>query len=77
METTNEMDRPNLFVVYENEKGEAFESKDAAQLYGIIKEHEIKLGKKNRKRKKYEIRVSVLDRLNNESEISEPVVVKL
>ena len=76
-ETVSEMDRPNLFVVYGNEKGITFESKDAAQITGIIKEQEIKLEKMNRKKKKYEIRVSVLDRLNNESEVSEPVVVKL
>ncbi len=77
VEATSVMDQPNLFVIYENEEGKAFESKDAAQIIGIIKDHQIKLGKMNRKKKKYEIRVSVLDRLNNESEVSSPVIVKL
>ncbi|MBN2636358.1 MAG: family 10 glycosylhydrolase [Prolixibacteraceae bacterium] len=76
-ETTDEFNRPNQFIVYGNEKGKAFESGNAAQIIGIIKAQEIKLEKINRKKKKYEIRVSVLDRLNNESEVSIPVVVKL
>ena len=76
-ETSNEMDRPNLFIIYETEKGNPFEFNEAAQIVGIVNDNEIKFEKRNRKKKKYEIRVSVLDRLSNESEISNTVVVKL
>ena len=76
-EATDKMDRPNLFVVYETEKGKPFESNDAVQIFAIVKDEELKFEKRNRKKKKYEIRVSVLDRLNNESNVSEPVIVKL
>ncbi len=77
VDTDNEMDRTNQFVVYCTEKGTIFESQDAVQIFGIIKDQEIKFDRKNKKKKKYEIRVSVLDRLNNESKISDPVVIKL
>ncbi len=77
VKTTNEMDSPNKFIIYKTEKSKSFESKDAAQIYRIVKDEEIKLKKINPKKKKYEIRVSVLDRLNNESEVSKPVIMKL
>jgi len=76
-EITDEIDKPNLFIIYETEKGESFNSNDATQIVGILKGDEIEFEKRNRKKKKYEIRVSVLDRLNNEISASEPVTVKL
>ncbi len=77
VETDFELDKPNLFVVYINNKGEEFNPEDSEALLTIVKSQKIKLAKINIKKRKYEIRVSVLDRLNNESAISEPVEIKL
>jgi uncharacterized lipoprotein YddW (UPF0748 family) len=76
-EIKDEMDKPNLFAIYINEKGTKFNHENAENLLILVKTTKIKLAKINKKRKKYEIRVSVLDRLNNESKMSKPVVLKL
>ncbi len=77
VETNNEMDKAWQFVVYLNKKGEAFDASNTEFVYTVQKGEEIKLERINRKRKKYEVRVSVLDRLSNESKLSSPVEVKL
>ncbi len=77
VETNNEMDKAWQFVVYLNKKGEAFDASNTEFVYTVQKGEEIKFERINRKRKKYEVRVSVLDRLNNESKLSSPVEVKL
>jgi uncharacterized lipoprotein YddW (UPF0748 family) len=77
IENLEEMDRPNLFVVYINELGEKFNSEKADFLITPANHQKIKLARINPKKRKYEVRISVLDRLNNESDISKPVVVKL
>jgi len=74
---TREMDRPNLFVIYGNEIGKPFDPNNYNCYWGIVKEDKLKIAKFNDKKKKYEIRISVLDRLNKESEVSKPVKVKL
>ncbi|WP_340111637.1 glycoside hydrolase family 10 protein [Maribellus mangrovi] len=76
-ETQNELDKAWQYVVYLNQVGESFDPEDGTFIYAIQKDQEIKLERLNKKRKKYEVRVSVLDRLNNESKISVPVVLKL
>ena len=70
------MDKPNLFVVYGNEAGTVFDPNNYNCFWGIVKESELKFAKLNKKKKKYEVRISVLDRLNNESEVSRPVKIK-
>ncbi len=77
-EATNlEMDKPWKFVVYLNEKGKAFDPNSATNIFTIQKRNQIKFEKINSKKKTYEVRVSVVDRMNNESLISIPVEVKL
>jgi uncharacterized lipoprotein YddW (UPF0748 family) len=71
------MDKPNLFVVYGNEAGASFNPNDYNNFWGVVKEDELKFAPFNSKKKKYEVRISVLDRLNNESAPSKPVKVKL
>lgn len=71
------MDKPNLFVVYGNESGTFFDAGNNNFFWGIVKETELKFAPFNSKKKKYEVRISVLDRLNNESAPSKPVKVKL
>lgn len=73
----NEMDKPWQYVVYGYEKDAAFDSDNPKFIWGLTKDQKIVLQPTNSKKKKYEIRVSVLDRLNNESTVSKPVTVKL
>jgi len=73
----SEMDKPWQFVVYLNERGVTFDPNSAANIFSIQKENQIKFEKINTKKKSYEVRVSVVDRLNNESLISIPVELKL
>jgi hypothetical protein len=75
--TTNEMDKAWQFVIYLNEKGQAFNSENNRQIYQLTKQKELKFSKINKKKKEYEVRISVLDRLNNESRISTPIRIKL
>ena len=76
-ETTNEMDKAKQFIVYLNEVGAPFNQKTSANIYTISRTKEIEFEKINKKKKKYEVRVAVLDRTNNESNVSKPVVIKL
>jgi len=71
------MDKPNLFVIYGNEAGTEFSTENPNCFWYIIKADELKFAPVNDKKKKYEIRVSVLDRLNNESIPSKPVKLKM
>jgi uncharacterized lipoprotein YddW (UPF0748 family) len=72
-----EMEKPWQFVIYLNEENEPFEPNSAINIFRIQKENQIKFDRINRKKKKYEVRISVLDRMNNESLISLPVQMKL
>ena len=71
------MDKPNLFVIYGNEAGTEFNQENHSSFWGIVKDKELKFAKFNKKKKKYEVRISVLDRLNNESALSKPIKLKL
>lgn len=77
VDTENMMDKPNLFVVYVNEVGTQFNSENTDIFWGVFKTDKLKFSPVNDKKKKYEIRISVLDRLNNESEVSKAVILKL
>jgi uncharacterized lipoprotein YddW (UPF0748 family) len=78
-EAKNEMDKPWRYVIYLNELGVKFNSENPEFIFTIIpaEDDKFKFSRINRKKKKYEVRISVLDRLNNESEISDPVILKL
>jgi uncharacterized lipoprotein YddW (UPF0748 family) len=71
------MDDPAYFVVYLNEKGVPFNPENPEFIISVQKETECTFKSSNRKKKNYEVRISVLDRLYNESQISEPVILKL
>ncbi|HKJ78796.1 MAG TPA: family 10 glycosylhydrolase [Prolixibacteraceae bacterium] len=77
IETDAELNKPNRFIIYLTEKGTPFDPDNVSFIYKITKETKHKFERINRKRKKYEVRFSVLDRLNNESMFSKPVVVKI
>lgn len=71
-----EMDRPVRYVIYKTQKGETFNPDDPRSILLITQSTKIKLEESDGKREAYEFRVSALDRLNNESELSRPVKIK-
>ncbi len=73
----NEMDKTNRFLIYINEQGKTLNTEDPGSFTLHVGGDKHKFERINKKRKKYEVRVSTLDRLNNESEISKAVLVKL
>lgn len=77
-EATNiEMDKPKQFIMYKNELGEKFDPENPDFIHAILTDKEFKFERINRKKKKYEIRISVLDRLHNESIYSQPLTMRL
>lgn len=74
--TENEMDKSVRFIVYRNKVGKAFDSNDSGFIDRITRETKIYLKKRSNK-EEFEYRVSALDRLHNESDISDPVIIKL
>jgi hypothetical protein len=77
IDTEGEMDKPKRFVVYLNESGKEFDQNNSENMYQISSDTKIKFSRINKKKKKYEVRISVLDRLHNESTTSNPVIIKL
>ncbi|HZL09406.1 MAG TPA: family 10 glycosylhydrolase [Prolixibacteraceae bacterium] len=73
-----EMDKSVGYVVYLNLVGQKFDSENSQNIFTITKEQSIRFKPNTRKlRRKYEIRISALDRLHNESEVSKAKVIKL
>ncbi len=77
VETTNETDKPKQFIIYLNKQGTYFDADNSEFIYKLTNNKEFKFPRINKKKKKYEVRVSVLDRLSNESELSDPLIIKL
>lgn len=76
--TETEMDKPVRYIVYLNAVGEKFDSQNPENIFAITSDKSIAFKPNSRKlRRKYEIRISALDRLHNESEISKVKVIKL
>jgi uncharacterized lipoprotein YddW (UPF0748 family) len=74
----NEMDKTIGYLVYLNPVGQKFDAKNPENIFEIIRDKSIVFKPNSRKlRRKYEIRISALDRLHNESEISKVKVIKL
>jgi hypothetical protein len=76
-EVEDEMNKPKQFVVYLNEKDKPFDINNPKFIYEITREEKIKIERINRKRKKYEVRVTTLDRLNNESLPGNSIIIRL
>lgn len=74
--TDNEMDKATHFIIYKNKVGEVFDPNDPRFINQITEQSKIHLTKKTNKIE-YEFRVSALDRLHNESQISKPIIIKL
>ncbi len=73
-----EMDKPVSFVVYLNQVGTTFDVQKAENIFTITKHKSIAFKPNSRKlQKKYEIRVTAIDRLHNESEPTRMKVIKM
>jgi hypothetical protein len=76
--TEVEMDKPVSFVVYLNPVGTTFDVQNPENIFTITKHKSIAFKPNSRKlQKKYEIRVSAVDRLHNESEPTKMKVIKM
>jgi uncharacterized lipoprotein YddW (UPF0748 family) len=75
---TNEMDKAVGYLVYLTPQGKAFDANNPENIFTITHEPRIVFKPNSRKlRRPYEIRVSALDRLHNESGVSKAKVMKL
>jgi len=74
----NEMDKAVSFMVYLNPVGQKFDAENPENIFTITRNKSIVFKPNSRKlRRKYEIRISALDRLHNESGLTKFKVVKL
>ncbi len=77
-DTGTEMDKPIKYLVYLNPIDQEFDPANPANIFTITPDKSITFKPNSRKlRRKYEIRVSALDRLHNESVITKAKVIKL
>ena len=78
VETENEMDKATSFIVYLNPVGQQFDVRNPENIFTIMKHKSIVFKPNSRKlQRKFEIRISAVDRLHNESEISKVKEIKL
>lgn len=78
VKTKNEMDKPVSFVVYMNPAGQQFDANNPENIFTITRDQVIHFKPNSRKlRRNYEFRVSALDRLHNESDVTKSKVIKL
>ena len=75
--TNNEMGKAVKTVIYISKKKEAFNPEESRFIFDVVPGEEYKLVSNSAKKQKYKVRVSSLDRNNNESELSKPVTVRL
>ncbi|MFA7491297.1 MAG: family 10 glycosylhydrolase [Mariniphaga sp.] len=75
----HKLEEPYRFIVYLSEPGIPFHPENPENIFIVLGKEETsyRFNRINSRRKRYEVRVSVTDRLNNESWLSKPVVIRL
>lgn len=74
----DEMDKTVRYIVYLNPLGKKFEAKNPENIFTITSGKSIVFKPNSRKlQRKYELRISALDRLNNESDVTKMKLIKL
>ncbi len=74
----NEMDETISYLVYLNPVGQKFDAENAENIFTITRDKSIVFKPNSRKlQRKYELRISALDRLQNESETTKLKIIKL
>jgi uncharacterized lipoprotein YddW (UPF0748 family) len=78
-ESQNELEKPRHFIIYLNRYGEVLEPENPSNIFALPgkDEDKFRFERLNRKKVKYEARISVINRLSNESWLSPPVKIKL
>ncbi len=78
-DSNNELEKPRAFVIYLYKRGQQLNPENPETIHVIAGKDETsyKFERINNKREKYEVRVSVINRLNKESWLSPPVRIKL
>jgi uncharacterized lipoprotein YddW (UPF0748 family) len=71
------MGHPVRYLIYLNEEGVPFDQQNPNFIVQYTELTAVQFNRRSGKRKTYEVRISALDRLNNESPVSAPVIVKL
>lgn len=69
--------QPTRYLIYLNEAGAPFNKENPSYIVQYTHLTAVQFNRRSGKRKTYEVRISALDRLNNESELSEPVIIRL
>ena len=75
--TKEEMNKAVRMVIYINKKGEPFDIENSRTIFDIVSGKKYHLVSNSAEKQKYEVRVSALDRNNNESIPSKPVIMNL
>ncbi len=68
---------PTRYIVYLNESGKSFNPENPDHITEYTDETRVELPRKGKKRKPHEVRVSTLDRYNNESQPTNPEKIRL
>ncbi len=74
---TDILNRAVRYVIYKTPKGQKFDQNNSEFIDKITSSKKVKLERGKGKKRAYEIRVTALDRLHNESEPTKPVIIKL
>ena len=65
------------YLIYLNEAGQPFDPLNPAFIVQYTHLKAVQFNRKSGKKKEYEVRISALDRVNNESSLTEPIIIKL
>jgi len=69
--------QPLRYLIYLNEAGQPFDSGNPSFVVQYTHLNAVHFNRKSGRRKMYEVRISAIDRLNNESPLTDPVIIKL
>ena len=69
--------QPVRYLIYLNEAGQPFDSENSSYIVQYTHLNAVHFNRKSGRKKTYEVRISAIDRLNNESPLSDPVIIKL
>ncbi len=68
---------PLRYIVYLSDHGKPFNSGDPSHIVKITRDPKVEFSKTGKKRQSYQVMVTTIDRFNNESDPSEPAVIRL
>lgn len=69
--------QPIRYLIYLNEAGQPFDPANSQYIVQYTHLNAVHFNRKSGRKRTYEVRISAIDRLNNESALSDPVIIKL